>query len=268
MSPASASSLTLRTAALAYQPNGSSLLRLMRDHPLPGPGRFGCYRISAGSPHGDVARGVECEVFREFFGNTPHDMAAAYSAYEHSSTFLLAVDRDRLEPAGALRIIEHSESGLKTLDDIARDPLRIPLDKVVAHHGITDLRRVWDIGTLAVLKPYRGAAVDRFVSTMLYGHLYATAARSGVEHAVTVLDKHAWKQLTGWFGLPFVTIADSQPFSYLGSEMSRAAILHVPSMIAAVDERMRTLDPAMRKLLLPYVARLTHCEGLPAVVDV
>jgi hypothetical protein len=256
----------------SYRPSAPGtddrLQRLLAQRPLRGDGRFGCYRIADSSPYSDLARAVECEVFQEFFGNDPEVMTEAYANYETHSTFLLAVDRKLEQPAGALRIISNSATGLKTLNDIAEAPLSLPTAKVRLHHGIGDLDACWDVGTLAVLRDYRGQASDHYVSTMLYGLFYDEAVRQGIEHVVTILDKHAYKQLTEVLGVPFVPIAGSEPFNYLGSENSRAAYMHVPGAGDAVEAYMDRLDQNLLPFLKPYLLRLSRAEGLPRPIGI
>jgi hypothetical protein len=258
--------------AESYRPpapgRDARLLRLLLEFPIQSQTRFGCYRIADSSRYSDIARSVECSVFEEFFGNVPAVMTEAYGGYEAHSMFLLVVDRELQQPAGALRVIEHSPSGLKTLNDIQGAPLRLPTAKVMNYHHISDLSRCWDVGTLAVLKPYRGQATDHLVSTMLYGLLYRELCRAGIEHLITVLDKHAYRQLTEMLGVPFVPIAGSEPFDYLGSASSRASYVHVPDVKSAVDQFMASLPANVRCLLQPYTSRLIDGEGLPDVVPV
>lgn len=240
----------------------------MAEHPLPGDGRFGCYLIEPSSPHSDIARVIECEVFEKYFGNVPAEMAHEYGRYEQSSLFFLIVERDTQRPAGVLRIIQNSAAGLKTLNDIQGAPLHLPTPKVVAHHGIRNLDRCWDVGTLAVVKEFRGQAHNHIVSTMLYGLLYAEVEKRGIEHVVTVLDRHAFMQLTQMLGVPFTPIAGSEPFSYLGSDNSRAAYVYPPHVKDAVEAFLSGLDENVRRLLAPHVGRLIYGEGLPAVAEI
>lgn len=246
---------------------GYCLEDLLRECPLPDEMRFGCYLIPSASRFSDLARVVECTVFEEFFGNTPEVMREAYAPYEEHSAFFLAVDREARRAAGALRVITHSQNGLKSLNDLAGAPLHIPVARAVAEHGI-DLERCWDIGTLAVLKPYRGAATDHMVSTLLYGLFFAEARRRRVQHLVTILDSHAHAQLTGLMGVPFSPIAHSAPFSYLGSENSRACYGFVPDGVPVMEAYLRGLEPEMYRVLRPYLGRLLYCEGLPQLVEV
>lgn len=260
------------SAADSYRPQragADELLRqLLEEWPLQARTRFGCYLVPHKSQFSDVARVVECAVFERFFGDTPERMAEYYAPYEEHSLFLLVVDQLQQRAAGALRIILPSWKGLKSLNDIAGAPLYITAEEIVQHHAIMDARRCWDIGTLAVLKEYRGAGSDHMVSLMLYGYLYALMRRRGIQHMVTILDKHAHAQLTQFLGVPIVPIAGSQPFTYLGVEGSRASYLHVPASTAAVEAHLQALPPQKQELLRPYIARLLYLEGMTDILEV
>jgi len=250
-------------------PTTQELVRaLIHQHPLPGDGRFGCYLIAGTNRYGDIARSVECSVFQHFFGNTANVMQEAYGPYEQSSQFFLIVDRHEQTAAGTLRIIASSPLGLKTLNDIALPPLGLSERSVCEHHGITDLARCWDIGTLAVLKAYRGQKSDHLVGTMLYGALHRAAVELGVDHAVTILDKHAYAQLTQMLAVPFEPIAGSLPFDYLGAADSRAAYLYFPKVIPTVEGYLGRLDETIRSSLRPYIGRVIYAEGVPEAVRV
>lgn len=256
----------------SYRPPASGenqeLRQLLAEWPFTSGGRFGCYLIADSNPYSDLARGIECCVFQQFFANDPSAMAAEYGNYEAQSSFFLAVDRELQQPAGALRVIANSEHGLKTLNDIAREPLSIPLDEVIQCHRIENLDECWDVGTLAVLKDYRGSAAGHLVSTMLYGLLRAEAIRTGIDHIVAVLDIHAFRQLVEMLGVPFVPIAGSRPFAYLGSESSIACYLSVPRASPSIEERMRSIVGNVSQQLRPLMERVASEATLPAIVRV
>jgi hypothetical protein len=241
---------------------------LLMFHPAQGESRWGCYCISGTSRYSDVARSVECSVFEEFFGNDPVIMTAAYADYERHSMFFLVVDREERRPAGTLRFIKYSERGLKTLNDIAQPPLQITPQQVAEYHGISDLAGCWDCGTLAVLKHYRGRANANVISTMLYGMFHAASRKLGVDHLVTVLDQHAYKQITEFLGVPFVPIAGSAPFDYLGSESSRAAYLRFAELVPGVEARLNGIPVEQRALFEPALARVMYARDIPPVVQV
>lgn len=252
-------------------PRGGSdprLKQLLSEFPLRSEGRFGCYLLAASSSYSDIARAIECQVFQKFFGNVPAEMAREYAEYEDSSLFFLVVERETQRAAGVLRVIENSAAGFKTLNDIQGAPLCLPTSKVLAHHGIDDLSRCWDVGTLAVVKEFRGQSHNHIVSTMLYGLLHTEVCKRGIDHVITVLDSHAYVQLTQMLGVPFMPIAHSEPFSYLGSENSRAAYVHSPHVRPAVEAFMSSLDENVRRLLAPHVGRLIYSDGVPEVIEV
>lgn len=240
----------------------------MEQHPIEGESRFGCYLIPSTSRFSDIARVVECQVFGQYFGNTAESMVEQYGPYEQHSLFLVVVDRELRCAAGAMRVITDSKVGLKSLNDISAPPLGLTTERVLQAHAMADLSRCWDIATLAVLKQYRGAASDHMVSVMLYAHLFSQAVKQRIDHVVTILDNHAYVQLTQLLGLPFVPIADSSPFTYLGVEDSRASYGYVPSGEAAVEAHLQRMEPAIREVVRPYADRLLHCEGMPALVEV
>jgi hypothetical protein len=244
------------------------LQQLMLEQPFAGDDRFGCYLISDNSRYSDIARAIECSVFQEFFGNGPSIMAREYGPYEAHSKFLLVVDRKTQQPAGALRIIQHSDNGLKTLNDIALEPLSIPTQTVIDYHGIEDLSQCWDVGSLAVLKPYRGEAAGHLVSTMLYGLFYSLVCKLGISHVVAILDGHAFAQLTEKFSVPFVPIAGSQPFPYLGSDNNRAAYARVSAVVPTMETKTEMLEETTRKILKPHLLRMMYGAGLPAIVEI
>jgi hypothetical protein len=241
---------------------------LLTFHPAQGDSRFGCYCIAGTNRYSDVARSLECSVFEEFFGNDPAIMTAAYADYEAHSMFMLVVDREQRRAAGTLRFIKYSERGLKTLNDIAQPPLKISAQEVADYHGISDLTNCWDAGTLAVTKSYRGRANAHLISTMLYGMFHGASRKLGVDHAVTVLDEHAYRQITQMLGVPFVPILGSQPFNYLGSESSRAAYLRFPELVPSVEAHLNSMPPEQRAAHEAPLTRVMYARDVPPLVHV
>lgn len=243
------------------------LLQLAERNRIDTSERFVCYRLAGDHPFSDIARSLECEVFQEFFGNDPHVMDDAYKDYERASEFFMAVDLRRGDPVGVLRVINQSPAGLKSLNDIASPPLAIHPADVMAYHGIEDLANCWDVGTLAVARGYRGGE-GKLISTMLYGHFHAEALRRGIDHAVAILDAHAYRQLTESLAIPFVPLAGSAPFSYLGSESSRAGYLRMPDVVPTVEAFLNGLKESQRRLIEPLVARVIYARGLADLIHV
>lgn len=178
-------------------------------------GRFVALAVGAADPLADVARTVERQVFEEAFGNDTATMVAEYHPYEDDSLFFVVLDRRTGLPAGAARVID---GGGKTLQD-APARIGVDLDTILAAHGMRT-GRIWDYATLAVLPDYRGRS-SLVVSTLLYRTFLNAGRRAGVRHMVAMLDSRAYRNLT-LVGVPFVPIAGSEPFEYLGSPSTRA----------------------------------------------
>jgi hypothetical protein len=232
-------------AAARYELHGNQAAdlseQLLSLHPPTARNRFVCYPITGSSPFADLGRTTELRVFEEVFGNDRGLMEREYGPYEHASRFFVVMDTERRQPAGVLRIIGNSSAGLKTLRDVAGEPLRIPREDFQAFHGVEDLDRCWDVGTVAVLAEYRrSASQSRTVSLLLYRAFYLHALRHGIEHAVAIIDGHAHRGLRA-LGVPFVPIHGSGPFAYLDSASSTALYGHVPEFRATMEARYRRL---------------------------
>jgi hypothetical protein len=182
-------------------------------------GRFVGLAVGATDPLADVARTVERQVFEESFGNDATEMADEYERYEQDSLFFVVLDRQAGLPAGAARVID---GGGKTLDD-APALIGVGRDTIVALHELRS-GRIWDFATLAVPPAYRGRS-SLAVSTLLYRTFLNAGHRAGVRHLLAMLDHRAHRNLM-LVGAPFVPIAGSEPFDYLGSPSTRA--LYVP----------------------------------------
>jgi hypothetical protein len=250
-------------AAASYDLHGNVAAdlaeQLLALHPPTSSRRFVCYPLPGGGRFADLGRTVELDVFGAVFGNDRAEMEQEYGPYEAASRFFVVMDQRRRRPAGVLRVIENSAVGLKTLRDIAGEPLRIPQAEVQARHAVADLDRCWDVGTLAVRPEYRRSATrGRTVSLLLYRALYVHALREGVEHFVTAMDRHAHRSLLA-LGVPFVPVCDSEPFDYIGSPCT-ALHGYVPEFRAKAEahyRRMRGRHPLawcllsgpMRKLM-------------------
>jgi hypothetical protein len=182
-------------------------------------GRFVGLAVGTDDPLADVARTVERQVFEESFGMHTKVMVEEYLQYEDGSLFFIILDRRAGLPAGAARVIE---GGGKTLDD-APAYIGVDRDAIVALHQMGS-GRIWDFATLAVLPGYRGRS-SLVVSTLLYRTFLNAGKRAGVRHLLAMLDHRAHRNLM-LVGAPFVPIAGSDPFDYLGSPSTRA--LYVP----------------------------------------
>jgi hypothetical protein len=229
----------------------------------PTDGRFVTAVVGPDSELAAVGRALERQVFEEAFGNDAAVMAAEYGPYEARSLFFVVIDRKRGVPAGVARMIESRGAGTKTVDD-APQHIGVDVGTILVAHGMTG-EKVWDCATLAVLPEYRGGRSALLVSTMIYRTFLVLGRRHGVRHAVSMLDKGAYRNLR-MIGVPMRTLAGSGPFEYLGSAENRAVHMDFPAIEDAVREhaaRMRrAARPGLgalrrggpRKLLLSRVA--------------
>lgn len=246
--------------------------RWLRDiYPLPETSsRWGCYLIDGDNEASNIARGIEAQVFEQFFGTGPQELANDYLPYEWYSKFFVLFDKEKNVAAGAMRIItvpnfSEYDIKLKTLVDL--ETLQpILYDDALKYHGIVETP-CWDVGSVAVLPQYRGAATDHYVSTALYGILHRTALRREIKHFVATLDQHAYKQLTEIFHLPFVPIMNSVPFPWMGSPVNHAVYAHVPDMAPELRRYADSLDTVAKTFLQPYVTRMLGDE-LPEIVPI
>lgn len=237
----------------------ASVRHLLREREPHTDDRVVCYRLERGTEYENVARTVEREVFEKFFGNDAEEMAEEYGPYESQSIFFLSVDQFSGEPAGVLRVIENGPSGFKTLNDLeaSQDPLvpQLTATEVQEFHDIESLDAVWDVGTVAVRKEYRASRSQaQEASVQLYRALYTSALESGIDHFVSIIDARPYDKMVNYLGIPFVPMADTAGFSYLGSEKSFAVYGDVGEFYGKMNRKRKTIRGIMaRKALSPLV---------------
>lgn len=216
--------------------------RFLETQPkLPDSAGFVGYTIEADSQYSNIGRALEHEVFLEAFGNDAELLEAEYGPYESASKFFVVFSAADKRPAGVLRVIENSEEGLKTLNDIEHEPLNLPIDSVMEAHNIESLDDCWDIGTLAVLPEYRGKGLkSHWAAIMLYRAMYTSAMEQGVKHMVTIMDKRAHKGMQ-IMGIPLKPIMDSESFSYLDSAVSTALHGDIPTFYDEMAQHLEKL---------------------------
>lgn len=206
---------------------------------------FGLYVVPSRDATAEVGRAVEREVFLEFFGNTPAMLADEYDRYENSSVFLVVIDHDRLMPAGAMRVIQPSPVGLKSLEDLHAWNTTFE-DARARSDATVDPAKAWDVATLAVAAEYRGAATNGLISLALYQGLNVLATSDpDVQWYVTILDLVVLDLIQTRLGHPFERYRGLEPITYLDSPAS----LPVFCDIADWETRLHTVDPSMHEIL-------------------
>lgn len=236
---------------------------------------FGIYYVAGDDDYAALARTVEREVFMAWFGNDDTIMDREYNPYDATSDFVLCIDHERSEPAGALRVIHPGVRGLKTLTDIALEPRWgvAPEDFIRRHPCPSGLEATHDIATLAVRPDWSGG-VGLQVSHALYCGVYRWGIANGAEQYVALLDTTPYELLRS-LGICIEPICELGPIEYLGSEATVPALISVLANTAA----MRT-DPQLRSLLggaaaddrfsMPPITLsdgMAHLDGLPGVVE-
>ena len=198
--------------------------------------RYVAIEVNNDSKYANIGRYIERTVFEEAFGNDANEMTKEYGPYESASKFFISIDRVTEQPIGVLRIISNSQSGLKTINDVIREPFNVNLDDVIQQHNITDLNKVWDIGTVAILPNHLGS---RGLPTVrLYRAIYKASLERGVDYWVSIVDDDVLQMVKDHFGIPFMPLANSKTGSYLGSEKSHAVCAYVPEFFEKMGKYM------------------------------
>ena len=215
-----------------------------RGSELPPEYRFVCFELPPGDEYGNVARHIERIVFEKYFNNDAAEMAREYGPYESASRFFLSVDRESGQPSGALRIIENSSAGLKTLHDIESGafPAKVDIEFASILHGIDDMNAVWDVGTVAVPPEYQKGS--KSASIQMYRAMYQSSLHHHIDHLISIIDdaphkKHGstpLRDIRDRLGVPFVALDGSEPATYLGSGKSQAVHGYVPKFYEIMHE--------------------------------
>lgn len=238
--------------------------QLLERQPPTADDRYVCYEVDGRAAFADIGRFIERVRFEEAFGNTADEMHQEYGPYENESTFFLSLDTEKKTPVGALRIIRNSDAGLKTVNDISAPPLNLTIDVIRDSHHISTFDECWDIGTVAAMHGYPPGAA----SIQLYRGAYLAAMRENVQHVVSVIDMNVLPKLTNYLGFPFVSLAGTGPFEYLGSKQSQAVYGYVPEFHAQMIQKQkstlkgRLAEKVLDRLLIGTEDRVYMTERL------
>jgi hypothetical protein len=205
---------------------------------IPDGARFVTIEVGKDSEFSNIGRYIEGSVFLGSFGNTPEMLEEAYVKYEDASRFFLSIDAQEGVPTGVLRVIENSQSGLMTLNDVQEPPFNISLAAVAAKHGIVDFDKVWDVGTVAVLPEFRHGQGP--ASIQLFRAMYLSAVDHKIEHLVSMIDDKLYKKLNGILGIPFKPLADAKPGPYMDSQKTHPVHGFVPEFYEKMSDHRRS----------------------------
>ncbi|MFS3130049.1 hypothetical protein ACLM5J_16735 [Nocardioides sp. Bht2] len=194
------------------------------------------------NPTGDelaAAKRCEADVFLETYGNTPEEFEVEYGPYE-SATGFMAILREDGEAVGAARFITPGPAGLKTLNDVSREPWQVDGQRSARAAGV-DVTRTWDIATIAV-RP--GAGRGGLCAAALYHGIVASALANGAEWIVMIMDRHARTLLTS-LGMQTRALPGTAAGEYLGSANSTPLWTNLPRMF----EQQRQESPDAYRLI-------------------
>lgn len=162
----------------------------------------------------DAALDCEADVFLKAYGNTAEQLADEYGPYDEASSFI-AVSDDQGEVVAAARLINPSPLGLKTIDDLGRDPWNIDGRRSARAAGL-NIDNMWDVATFGVRK---GAAGGMLLSAALYHAVIQGGNVNEMDGIVMIMDERARRLFTsiGFYSHPF---PGARPGPYLGSPKS------------------------------------------------
>jgi hypothetical protein len=219
-----------------------------------------------------AARDCEEQVFLQAFGNTREQLQAEYETYNDQSIFLAVAD-DEGYVFGSCRLITPGPAGLKTLNDVSRDPWGVDGMRSARAAGVDPLD-TWDIATLGVREQLRGARV--MVSMALYHGILMASRANNVTWATAIMDEHARRVLM-MAGYVMPALPGTAPGSYLGSVASTPMYGHFANVMDAQRRinpdayRLMTLGIGLDGIALPdsseYLLKPRHAPLVPVAAD-
>jgi hypothetical protein len=188
----------------------------------------------------EAARQCEEDVFLQAFGNTRAQLEDEYGPYNDQSVFV-AVSDDAGYVLGACRLITPGSTGLKTLNDVSREPWGVDGQRSARAAGI-DPDNAWDVGTLGVRRDARGSRLS--VAIALYHAIVVGTRVNEVGHITAILDDGARRVLTSAdYIMP--TLPGTRTADYLGSPASTPVYGHCVGMVDA----QRRMNPDAYRLM-------------------
>src|SRR4051812_32483262 len=185
----------------------------------------------------EAALDCEAEVFLASYGNTAEDFEREYGPYADQTGFMTVLDESGSALATS-RFIAPGPAGLKTLDDIAREPWCADGARSARAAGI-DPARTWDVATIAVR---RAPGRSPLLSAALYHGIVTAAQANGIDSIVMIMDSHA-RRLLSAAGLQPNVLPGTGEAEYLGSPESTPLWANLHRMF---DHQRRTNPDAYR----------------------
>ena len=214
---------------------------------------------------------LECEedVFLQAFGNTRQQLESEYGPYNDQSVFMAVADDDG-RVHGVCRFITPGPAGLKSINDVSRDPWHVDGLRAARAAGV-DPARAWDIATLGVRPEARGGKVAISMA-LFHGIVLATGANE-VSHVTAILDEHARRLLSmaEWI-MP--AIPGTRSGEYLGSPSStpvygdRAAMMDAQRRVNPEAYRLMSLGIGLDGIVVPEQSAFVLKEPAPQLTVV
>lgn len=188
----------------------------------------------------ESARQCEEDVFLQAFGNTRSQLDEEYGPYRDQSVFV-AISDDDGHVVGACRLITPGSTGLKTLNDVGREPWGVDGLRSARAAGI-DPDNAWDIATLGVRRDYRGSKMS--VAIGLYHAIVVSTRVNEVGSVTAILDDQIRRILTAAdYIMP--SLPGTRAAEYLGSPASTPVYGHCAGMVDA----QRRMNPDAYRLM-------------------
>lgn len=188
----------------------------------------------------EAARQCEEDVFLQAFGNTRTQLEEEYGPYNDQSVFMAVAD-DSGHVVGACRLITPGSTGLKTLNDVSREPWGVDGLRAARAAGI-DPENAWDVATLGVRRDYRGSKMS--VAIALYHALVVSTRVNEIGSITAILDDQIRRILTAADYL-MPPLPGTRTGEYLGSPASTPVYGHCAGMVDA----QRRMNPDAYRLM-------------------
>jgi hypothetical protein len=182
------------------------------------------------------ARACEQAVFGRVYGNTAVELRHEYGPYESETSFGAVFLPDGTA-VGAVRLMRLCGNGLKSLNDAATRPWRLPV-AVACRTASIDLEHTWDVGSFGV--DSSGVAATGEATLALWSVMFGAFRDNSVATFVAILDAGARRPIAA-VGVEMLDLPGATPAAYLGSPSSTPVYRHVQDLHRLHRERFPTV---------------------------
>jgi hypothetical protein len=184
------------------------------------------------------ARACEQTVFGRAFGNTAVELRSEYGPYESATSFGAVFAPDGTAIA-AVRLMRLSRNGLKSLNDAATRPWRLPVGATCRAASI-DLAHTWDVGSFGVDSSAEEATPEATLA--LWSIMFGAFRDNSVSTFVAILDAGARRPIAA-VGVEMLDLPGATAAAYLGSPSSTPVYRHLRDLHRLHRERFRAVHP-------------------------